>query len=159
MSDAFTWLELFKILISVLIGAAAAGIPLWRKIRKINLEIGEGNIKLHGQQAKMDRKDEEAREELDQAKKINSEAEWKRIIEFRDAELVRLRERDDQQERQLMELWKQHIECQRNEAAQGEKIKGQDSRIKANEDQIAAMQKQLGDLLAAVISNQKPKQE
>jgi hypothetical protein len=159
MPEAFTWLEFLKYLLSILLGAAATGIPLWYKIRQINLKMAEGGIKIEGQKLKLDRKDEEAREELDQQKKINAEAEWKRIIEFRDAELVRLRERDDQQERQLMELWNKHIECQRNESAQAEKIKGQDARIEANEKQIAAMQKQLGELLGALIAQQNPKKE
>jgi len=159
MDVAFTWLEFFKILVSIILGGAATGIPLWYKLRSLNLKIQEGGIKIEGQKLKLDRKDEESREELDQQKKINAEAEWKRIIEFRDAELVRLRERDDQQERQLMELWNKHIECQRTESAQAEKIKGQGERIEANEKQIAAMQKQLGDLLAALIAQQNPKKE
>lgn len=58
-----------------------------------------------------------------------------------------------------MELWNKHIECQRNESAQAEKIKGQDARIEANEKQIAAMQKQLGELLGALIAQQNPKKE
>src|SRR5688572_27597270 len=115
------WLELLKTVLSILAGAAASGVPLWYKVRSLSQKLQEGGIKLRGQEAKADQKAELAREEVDQQKKINSEAEWKRIIEFRDAELTRLRERDDQQERQLLELWNKHIECQRNEAAQGEK--------------------------------------
>lgn len=155
MNDAFNLLEFGKTVVYVMLGAAATGIPLYRKLRKIQIEVGDGNLRLRGKEAKLTREDELEHEKIEQQKKINAEAEWKRIIEFRDAELVRLRERDDQQERQLKELWDRHIECQRSEAAQGERIKSQDIRIAASETRIQTMEKQLAELLTAVITKGK----
>lgn len=113
------WIEVFKALVSAAVGAVASGVPLWYQIRKLNNRLKTEDNK------------------ITQREKINAEAEWKRIIEFRDAELVRLRERDDQQEKQIDDLWEKHVQCQRSEAAQAERIKANEERIKSLEDKLS----------------------
>ncbi len=120
-------LDDLKILIGIVIGAASSGIPLWFKIRSLGQKLRTEDNKISSKE------------------RINAEAEWKRIIEFRDAELVRLRERDDQQERQLNDLWDKHIQCQRSEAAQGE-------RIKANEERIISLEARVLELLKLAVA-------
>lgn len=134
------FLEFLKVFLGIVIGAASAGIPLWIKIKRVQQQLQGGDIKLHEQAAKAANKD-----------KINTEAEWKRIIEFRDAELVRLRERDDQQERQITELWNKNIECQRSEAAQGAKIEAQNDKIRSNEERIRHLETRMDELLKVLI--------
>lgn len=126
------WLDVIKYTISIVIGAASSGIPMWFQMRKLGQKLREGDNKITNKE------------------RINAEAEWKRIIEFRDAELVHLRERDDQQERQLNDLWEKHIQCQRSEAAQGE-------RIKANEERIKSLEERVLELLKLAV--QKPNQQ
>lgn len=116
-------IEEFKLFISVILGAAASGIPMYIQIRKMNLKFKADENKISSKE------------------RINAEGEWKRIIEFRDAELVRLRERDDQQERQLNDLWDKHIQCQRSEAAQAERIKANEERIKSLEERVLELLK------------------
>lgn len=121
-------LDELKLFLGIIIGAASSGLPLWYKMRQMSL-------KLRSDEGKISSKE-----------RINAEAEWKRIIEFRDSELVRLRERDDQQERQLNDLWDKHIQCQRSEAAQGE-------RIKANEERIKSLEERVLELLKVAVTN------
>lgn len=116
-------LDSIQILISIIMGAFASGIPMYLQIRKMNLKFKADENKLTSKE------------------RINAEGEWKRIIEFRDAELVRLRERDDQQERQLNDLWDKHIQCQRSEAAQAERIKANEERIKSLEERVLELLK------------------
>lgn len=127
-------LEELKLLLAILIGAAGSGIPLYAQLRKLNLKFKTEENKISSKE------------------RINSEAEWKRIIEFRDAELVRLRERDDQQERQLNDLWEKHIACQRSEAAQGERIRSNEERIKYSEEKIRGLEEKLVDLLKVTVT-------
>lgn len=141
-------LDFVKQVITLLLGAVATGIPLWFRIKRLEQKLKEGDqalksgdIKLRVEETRAVHKD-----------KINTEAEWKRIIEFRDAELVRLRERDDQQERQITVLWDKHVECQRSEAAQAEKIKAQNDKITSNEERIKTMETRLDELLKALIT-------
>lgn len=111
-------IEELRLFFAVILGAAGSGIPLWYKMRQLSLKL---------------RSDEG---QVTNKERINAEAEWKRIIEFRDAEMVRLRERDDQQERQLKDLWEKHIQCQRSEATLGERVKSNEERIKSLEEKI-----------------------
>lgn len=144
------FLEFLKTLSTILLGAAASGIPLWFKVRSLNQKIKSGDQEIESGDIKI----QQQRTKAVQQDKINSEAEWKRIIEFRDAELVRLRERDDQQERQITTLWEKHVACERNEAAQGEKIIAQDEKIKASEERIKSLENRLDEMLKNMILKQ-----
>lgn len=126
-------IEEIRLIIAIILGAFSTGLPLYLQIRKMNLRFKADENKITSKE------------------RINSEAEWKRIIEFRDAELVRLRERDDQQERQLNDLWDKHIQCQRNEAAQAERIRANEERAKANEDQIKVLNEKILELMKLLI--------
>lgn len=156
------FLDFLKYFISILVGAASAGVPLYLQLAKFKQELREQKQKLEEQQKEHDQKlkegdislkDKEAK--VVQKDKINTEAEWKRIIEFRDAELVRLRERDDQQERQINTLWEKHIACEKTEAAQAERIKAQNEKIEANQARITTMETRLDELLKALITKAK----
>ncbi len=127
-------LEEVRLFLAVLTGAAASGIPLWFKMRSLSLKLRSDENKVTNKE------------------KINSEAEWKRIIEFRDAEMIRLRERDDQQERQLAELRQQNVNCQKNEAAQAEKIRANEERAKSNAEQIDRLDTKVMKLMELVIT-------
>ncbi len=124
-------LEELKLFLAIIIGAASSGLPLYYKLRQMGLKFKTEENKISSKE------------------RINAEAEWKRIIEFRDAELVRLRERDDQQERQLNDLWDKHIQCQRSEAAQAERIKSLEEKTKSLEERVL-------ELLKVAVANQKP---
>lgn len=168
------FLELLKTLIGIFIGAAGAGVPLYLQLGKFRQELKEQRLKLetqeadHKQQLEQERKEHEQKlregdiglkdkeSKSAQKDKINTEAEWKRIIEFRDAELVRLRERDDQQERQITSLWEKHIQCEKTEAAQSQKIIAQNEKIASNEGRIRNLEQRIDDLLKALIAHKLP---
>lgn len=99
------WMNVvWKVIVAGLLGSIATAIPLWFQIRKLNRRF----------------KTEDSKQESKE--RINHEAEWKRIIEFRDAEMTRLRERDDQQEKKITELYAMNLECQKSEARSTERI-------------------------------------
>lgn len=120
--------------ISGLIGAAVTGVPLWRQIKKIKAESAKDAQKLGNRQVEIDEKKAQADIDIGQQNIINKEAEWKRIIDRQDTELLRLRDRDDAQEKQLMDLFGRFIEAQKSEARKDEQIKqlaGQVERLTA----------------------------
>lgn len=131
------WLNtLFDLVVPALIGAATAGIPLWVKLRR-------ANIKLDGERYNLDRRKSSELHELETKKQIDAEAEWKRILEFRDLELQRLRDRDEQQERQLTELRTQNLECAKRDARNEERINNQGAEIKYLKDEILQLKTRL----------------
>lgn len=120
--------------LSGLIGAAATGIPLWRQIKKIKAESAKDAQKLDAKQVDIDEKKAKVEIDLEQLQIINKEAEWKRIIDLQSTELIRLRDRDDAQEKQLLDLYGRFIEAQKSEARKDEQIKqlaGQVERLTA----------------------------
>ena len=116
-------MEFYQAAITLILGAIASGIPLYFKIRTMSLS-----------QKEKEQKFLEIKHQLETKINIDHEAEWKRIIEFRDQELVRLRDRDDQQDKALKDLYEKHIECKRNEAQQAQRINYLDERIKRLEE-------------------------
>lgn len=103
--------EAIQLIISSLLGAAATGIPLYRKLTRIQADVARDAQKLDKEQVK-----------IDEAKTINKEEEWKRIIHQKDTDLQRLRDRDDAQEKQIMDLYGRFIEAQKSEARKDERI-------------------------------------
>jgi chromosome segregation ATPase len=120
--------ELINHAIPGLIGALASGIPLYIKLRKANLVFKKSEI------------------ELNESKKINTEAEWKRILEYRDAELVQLRARDEAQEKQIRDLYEKHTQCETDKARNDEKIKANDEKIKSLEAKLEDKINQIKEL-------------
>jgi rubrerythrin len=129
-------MEVLQYLLTAFGGAAVSGVPLYALLRKIRSDAAEARLKLEEKQAVIDAqaaKDQQAIEEkqvqIDAAKQINTEAEWKRIIEFRDAEVTRLRDRDNSQEKQILDIYNRLIESQRNEARKEEKLQGLEKQV------------------------------
>lgn len=123
--------EGLKFVLSALSGALTVGFPLWYKIRKAQQKLADSGIDIRAKDEKLELEQRTKEHAFDVQGKIDSEAEWKRILEYRDAELVRLRDRDEQQEKKLQDLYDKHVSCQRNEAAQAERIK----MLEAKQDQ------------------------
>lgn len=125
-------MEFYQTTLTMIIGAIGSAIPLYFKIRSMSLSNKEKEHKLV-----------EIKHQLATKVNIDHEAEWKRIIEYRDQELVRLRDRDDQQDKALKDLYEKHIECKRNEAQQAQRINYLEERIKRLEEIL----KSKGELL------------
>jgi len=107
-----------QMILSALIGALTAGIPLYAKIRSINLQFKKDGLKVDADAVKLQEK-----------QSINKEAEWKRILDERAAAEAKLRERDDEQERKISDLLSRFIESERSGAAKDERIKMLGERI------------------------------
>ena len=116
-------MEFYQAVVTMIIGAIGSAIPFYFKIRSMSLAYKEKEHKFL-----------EVSHQLNTKMNIDHEAEWKRIIEYRDQELVRLRDRDDQQDKALKDLYEKHIECKRNEAQQAQKINYLDERVKRLEE-------------------------
>lgn len=112
-------------IIAIGIGASAVGIPLYAKIRRLVQDIKLGAIEVDSKAADVNAKEQ-----------INAAAEFQRIIKFRDDEIKRLMERDEQQERKIQELYDRHLECARNEARQ-------DERSKMNTEKISTLERKV----------------
>ncbi len=80
-------------------GALTTGLPLYHKFRMLSLDIKERENKLKADEH------------------INTEAEWKRILAERNEELKRLRDRDDQQDQKITDLYNKNLECRTSEAS------------------------------------------
>jgi chromosome segregation ATPase len=111
---------MLETLISAAVGAATAGIPLYFKFRSAIAAIRK---KEHEQALEIQQKSEELNIQLQTKKneqsklhKIDTEAEWKRIIEARNEELASLRVRDDNQEKQILDLYNKHLKCEVDKA-------------------------------------------
>lgn len=126
-------LDEIKIIISILLGAASAAIPLYFKMRSMGLKLKEQAQKLD-----LDNKTKEHKLEL--TNRINHEAEWKRIIEFRDQEMKSLRERDNQQEERINDLFAKYLESQKLEARCAERTIAQNDQIKFLLEKISKLE-------------------
>ena len=129
-------METWQVLLSSGMGALASGIPLYIKLRSALTKIKSGE---HSLETKI-LTDEH---DLDKQKQIDSEAEWKRILEFRDLELQRLRDRDEQQERQLTELRTQNLDCVKRDAKNEERILHQGNEIQFLKQEILELKSRL----------------
>ncbi len=115
--------KIFQIIVPGVIGALTSGLPLYIMLRKSNREITEND-------------------------KISVEAEWKRILQFRSEELIRLTAKDTEQEDQIKGLQLQHMECEKKEARHAE-------RIIINEERIRYLEITIIELKAEVLSYKK----
>lgn len=110
------WEQLFQVAIPAIVSAAAVGVPLYMQVRKLNDELRQSK-------ANAELEVKKKAQEITETDKINVEASWKRIIGEKDAELIRLRSKDDEQELKIGDLLTRHIECKQNEARQDERAK------------------------------------
>jgi hypothetical protein len=123
-------------LISALMGAVASGVPLYIKFRNAQFELSkQGRI--------LDLEVAHQQSEHDKSNRINTEAEWKRILEYRDAELSTLRARDEAQDRQIKDLYDKFVESEKNKARL-EAIEG------VNKERMAALEDKLLKLSIAL---------
>lgn len=122
--------------ISGIIGAAAAGIPLWIMLRRLNVELKAKNNELDNQQREADLVLDTKEHDLEKQIHIDKEAEWKRIIDERNEEIKRLRERDDAQEAKLHTLFEKSVACEKNEARHEVMIKMGDAKIATLEEVV-----------------------
>ena len=141
------FLPFLKTLLYIIIGAVGASLPLYYKIRKLNLDISKQTMQVQVQ------------------KKIDSEAEWGRIIEARIAvhtaaeiahqkEITALKAKDEDQEKELEKLREDHTICRETEARNNE-------RIKMAEETIRRLQAELIEVKALLYRRRrnKPKEE
>lgn len=119
-------------ILSAIVGAFSSAIPVWITLRKANADIKKQNAELLLVLRKGDA-------DLIQEGKINTEAEWKRVIDEKERELVRLRSKDDEQEVKLTDLLNRHIECKQNEARQDERSKNLTERCDRQDGEIKAL--------------------
>lgn len=134
--------EVLKWLLSALSGALTVGLPLWWKFRKAQQKLEAG-----AQELKKGDVDVQSKEhQLRVITQIDSEAEWKRIIEYRETELVRLRDKDEQQEKRINDLYDKHLACQKTEAAQAQQIKTLESNQLKNDAEQKQNIKDIADL-------------
>lgn len=124
--------QLLSQFIPGIIGAAGSGLPLYIALRKALADLRDSKAKLD---VELDRQ----KADNTNAQKINTEAEWKRVIDEKNAELIRLRAKDDEQENKLTDLMNKHIECQKNEARNDEKLKNFGETTKEQTRQIKAL--------------------
>lgn len=122
--------------IAIAIGASAVGIPLYAKIRKLGQDIKLGQVEVDSKEADVVRKEQ-----------LNAAEEFQRIIKFRDDEIKRLMERDEQQERKIQELYDKHLDCAKNEARQ-------DERSKMNTEKILALERKV--MMLEMLLHEKP---
>ena len=122
------------VLIPVLVTAAVTLATMWRKNRVLKHQLSAANteIQLRTQSGQL---------AIEQTRQINTEGEWKRIIEEKDRTIIKkdeeiahlksekereitlLRATDEQQELKIKDLFEKHADCQKNEARTSEKLK------------------------------------
>jgi len=124
-----TWESIIQTIVSIVGGAATSGIPLYIMLRKARIDA----TKTEDDNALSNRSREN---EIEAANKISVEAEWKRLLDFRQTELLRLQARDNEQEAKIVALQAQHMECQVKEARNDERIKMNEERIRTLEAMI-----------------------
>ena len=132
--------------IPALVGAAGSGIPLYLSLRKTLAELRDSK-------ARLDVELQRQTNENVNAQKINTEAEWKRVIDEKNAELIRLRAKDDEQESKLTDLMNKHIECQKSEARNEVKLTNFGETTKEQARQIKALTTKLLQLDKLVRGN------
>lgn len=117
-------MDWIQTLISLAIGAVGGALPLYFKLKnfqtKISKQVADNELEI-----------EKKRAEHQKSNKIDTEAEWKRILEYRDAELTTLRARDEAQDRQIKDLFDKHVDCEKDKAR--------------NEARIEALERHYGD--------------
>ena len=130
------WEQIFQVALPAIVGAATTGIPLYIQLRKAFAEIRQSteNLELEVKKKAQD---------IVQTDVINKEAEWKRIINEKNDELVRLRAKDDEQEGKISDLLNRHIECKQNEARQDERAKFFEKRSEEQGREIKALMTKL----------------
>lgn len=119
-------------LIPAIVGAAGSGIPLYITLRKALADLRTSKAKLD---VELDRQ----KSDNVNVQKINTEGEWKRVIDEKNAELIRLRAKDDEQENKLTDLLNKHIECQKGEARNDERLKNYEKTTTEQARQIKAL--------------------
>lgn len=124
--------QAFACVLSAVVGAFVSAVPVWITLKRTNAELK----KQHGETLLLLKKGEQS---LALEGKINTEAEWKRVIDEKDKELVRLRSKDDEQEGKLTDLLNRHIECKQNEARQDERSKNLSERCDRQDGDIKAL--------------------
>lgn len=129
-------MDWIQTLIAAVMGAAGSGIPLWIKLRNANIGIRK-------KEAELDLEITKKKAEQDQTDKINTEGEWKRILEYRDAELQTLRARDEAQDKQIKDLYDKHIDCEKERARNEAKIEAIEKHYGS---QIDSLQRELAEL-------------
>lgn len=113
-----------------------AGIPLYIKLRNALFQLDK-------KRAELDLALKAQSQEQAKAVKIDSEAEWKRILESREAEIASLRARDELQDKQIRDLYDKHLDCEKERARNEERIKAVE---KHSDDKIKFLQDQIQDL-------------
>lgn len=142
--------QLFTVAIPGILGAASTGVPLYIALRKAVSEMKTSTAMLSSQLEESKQKLEESKQklvlELEEKKtsnvtkqRIDTEAEWKRVIDEKNGELVRLRAKDDEQELKLADLLNKHIECQKTEARNDERLKNYERTTTEQSKQIRAL--------------------
>lgn len=126
------WEQIFQIALPGLIGALVSGVPLYIQIRRVNAEI-----KTQAGQSFLDQR--EKSQSIDRQAKIDVEAEWKRMLDEKDKDIVRLRLKDDEQEAKIGDLLNRHIECKQNEARQDERAKFHEKRSEEQGREVRAL--------------------
>jgi hypothetical protein len=124
--------QIMNQIIPGLVGAAGSGIPLYIALRKALAELRDSR-------AKLDVELERQKADNTNAQKINTEAEWRRVIDEKNSELVRLRAKDDEQEAKIADLLNRHIECQKSEARNEVKLANFENTTKEQAKQIKAL--------------------
>jgi hypothetical protein len=136
--------DIWQIAIPAVVGALTSGVPLYIKLRSalsdIRKQDAEAQIAIKAKES-----------ELQDKTKINTEGEWKRILEYRDAELVQLRTKDEQQEKKIDELFKLHVDCERDKARHEERFKAQNEKIVALEKKVEDANAPLAKNLALLV--------
>lgn len=124
-----TWEAIVQTLVTVVGGAAMSGVPLWIQLRKARVDANKSET-----DNELSARSKE--NEIEAANKISVEAEWKRLLDFRQTELLRLQARDNEQEAKIVQLQSQHMECEKKEARNDERIKMNEERIRSLEEKI-----------------------
>ncbi len=138
--------------IPAVIGAAGSGIPLYLTLRKALAELRDSK-------ARLDVELQRQTNENANAQKINTEGEWKRVIDEKNVELTRLRAKDDEQENKLADLLNKHIECQKTEARNDERLKNYGETTREQTRQIKALTTKLLQLDKLIRGNNAPVNE
>lgn len=131
------WLQT---LVSGLLGAATTGIPLWIKLRNANIGFKK-------KEAELDIQIDKKKAEQVKINKIDTEAEWKRILEARNEELSTLRARDDVQEGQIKDLYQKHMECEKDKARNEAKLEAMERYYKERIDRLEVELRELHNTL------------
>lgn len=144
--------EWVKLLASAIGGAGTASVLLWYKFKSYQQRLKEKDQLLNQQQQTNDLVTQSKEHDLRVKGQIDSEAEWMRIIQYRDNELIRLRDKDEQQEKKISDLYEKHLGCQKSEAAQGERIKMLEERDVQAAAERAANKREIAELRSLLIT-------